>query len=64
MPSSFNRSETWPILALLLLSAVAFVRLLAIPPFEDEGSQLRWIARILEAGEWLAPLEDGKPLEA
>jgi 4-amino-4-deoxy-L-arabinose transferase-like glycosyltransferase len=61
MPSAFNR---WPILALLLLSAVAFVRLLAIPPFEDEGSQLRWIARILEAGEWLAPLEDGKPLEA
>jgi hypothetical protein len=49
---------------LLGLSSLAFVHLLAIPMFEDEGSQLRWIVRIIDVGEWLAPLSDGKPLEA
>jgi len=51
-------------MALLGLSSLAFVHLLAIPMFEDEGSQLRWIVRIIDAGEWFAPLADGKPLEA
>jgi 4-amino-4-deoxy-L-arabinose transferase-like glycosyltransferase len=37
---------------------------MALPAFEDEGSQLRWAWRIIEAGEWLQPLGDGKPLEA
>ncbi len=59
-----GRRPWWPAIALLVLSCLAFVRLLAIPMFEDEGSQLRWIVRIIEAGEWLAPLGDGKPLEA
>lgn len=58
------RSDLLAVTALLLLGAIAFVHLLAIPPMEDEGSQLRWIWRIIEAGEWLQPLGDGKPLEA
>lgn len=37
---------------------------MALPAFEDEGSQLRGAWRLLEAGEWLQPLGDGKPLEA
>ncbi|MEO7208683.1 MAG: hypothetical protein ABI145_18425 [Steroidobacteraceae bacterium] len=37
---------------------------MALPAFEDEGSQLRWVWRLIEAGEWLQPLGDGKPLEA
>jgi hypothetical protein len=49
--------------ALLLLGSLAFIHLTAIPPFEDEGTQLRWIGRVLEKGEWLAPLQYGKPLE-
>ena len=58
------RNEVLPIAALLLLGSVAFVHLMALPAFEDEGSQLRWVWRIIEAGEWLQPLGDGKPLEA
>jgi hypothetical protein len=51
-------------MGLLLLGSLAFVHLTAIPMFEDEGSQLRWVFRAIEAQEWLAPLGDGKPLEA
>ena len=58
------RGHIWPIAALLLLGSFAFVHLTALPPYEDEGSQLRWIWRVIEAGEWLQPLTDGKPLEA
>lgn len=50
--------------AVLLVSSLAFVNLMGLPAFEDEGTQLRWIWRILDAGEWLQPLGDGKPLEA
>jgi hypothetical protein len=50
--------------ALLLLGSFAFVHLMALPVFADEGDQLRWILRVIEAGEWLQPLGDGKPLEA
>jgi hypothetical protein len=49
---------------LVLLASVAFVRLMAVPVFEDEGSQLRYISRLIGAGEWLQPLSEGKPLEA
>jgi dolichyl-phosphate-mannose-protein mannosyltransferase len=58
------RYEILPISVLLLLGSLAFVHLLALPVFEDEGSQLRWVWRIIDAGEWLQPLGDGKPLEA
>jgi 4-amino-4-deoxy-L-arabinose transferase-like glycosyltransferase len=58
------RYEILPSVALLLLGSLAFVHLMALPAFEDEGSQLRWVWRIVEAGEWLQPLGDGKPLEA
>jgi 4-amino-4-deoxy-L-arabinose transferase-like glycosyltransferase len=58
------RRELVPIGVLLLLGSFAFVHLMALPPVEDEGSQLRWIWRVIEAGEWLQPLGDGKPLEA
>jgi uncharacterized membrane protein len=58
------RYEILPIGALLLLGSLAFVHLMMLPAFEDEGSQLRWVWRIIEAGEWLQPLGDGKPLEA
>ena len=57
-------AEAWPLAALLLLGSLAFVHLTAVPVFEDEGSQMRWIFRIIEAGEWSAPLDEGKPLEA
>jgi hypothetical protein len=57
------RNELLPMGALLLLGSVAFVRLMALPAFEDEGFQLHWIRRFFEAGEWLQPLTDGKPLE-
>ena len=50
--------------ALLLLGSLAFLHLMAIPVFADEGDQLRWICRVIEAGAWLQPLGDGKPLEA
>jgi len=46
------------------LGSIAFVRLMSLPAFEDEGSQLRWVFRMIQAGEWLAPLGEGKPLEA
>ena len=58
------RYDVLPIAALLLLGSLAFVHLMALPVFEDEGSQLRWVWRIIEAGEWLQPLGEGKPLEA
>ena len=58
------RSDILPIAALLLLGSAAFVHLTAMPAFEDEGSQLRWIWRAIEAGEWLLPMDEGKPLEA
>jgi 4-amino-4-deoxy-L-arabinose transferase-like glycosyltransferase len=58
------RYDVLPIAALLLLASLAFVHLMALPAFEDEGSQLRWVRRIIEAGEWLQPLGEGKPLEA
>jgi 4-amino-4-deoxy-L-arabinose transferase-like glycosyltransferase len=58
-----NQHELLPLGALLLLGALAFVHLMAVPAFEDEGSQLRLIWRALEAGEWLQPLAEGKPLE-
>ena len=58
------RNDIVPVAALLFLGSFAFVHLMALPAFEDEGSQLRWIWRVIEAGEWLLPLGDGKPLEA
>ena len=58
-----RRLEILSIAALLLLSSLAFAHLMILPAFEDEGSQLRWIWRLIEAGEWLQPLSDGKPLE-
>jgi hypothetical protein len=48
---------------LLLVSSLAFVRLTALPMFEDEGSQLHQVYRVLEAHQWLEPLGNGKPLE-
>ena len=50
--------------ALLLLGSLAFAHLMALPAFADEAGQVRWIFRVIEAGEWLQPLGDGKPLEA
>jgi hypothetical protein len=58
------RNDILPTAALLLLGSFAFVHLMALPAFADEGDQLRWIWRVIEAGEWLQPLGDGKPLEA
>jgi hypothetical protein len=58
------RNELLPIAILLLLGSIPFVHLMAVPAFEDEGSQLRWIWRLIAMGEWLQPLVDGKPLEA
>src|SRR6185312_14815197 len=60
----FVRNDLLPVAALLLLGSAAFVHLTALPAFEDEGSQLRWIWRAIEAGEWLLPMDEGKPLEA
>jgi hypothetical protein len=57
------RNDILPVAALLLLGSFAFVHLMALPAFADEGGQLRWIFRVIEAGEWLQPLADGKPLE-
>jgi len=65
MSISPARRDDWiPIAAVLMLGSIAFVRLMSLPAFEDEGSQLRWIFRMIQAGEWLAPLGEGKPLEA
>src|SRR3984893_12887795 len=63
-PLNRCRNDIVPVAALLFLGSFAFVHLMALPAFEDEGSQLRWIWRVIEAGEWLLPLGDGKPLEA
>jgi hypothetical protein len=60
---ALTRKDLLPITILLLVGSAAFVRLLALPPFEDEGTELRWIWRVIEAGEWLQPLADGKPLQ-
>ena len=60
----FVRNDLLPVAALLLLGSAAFVHLTALPAFEDEGSQLRWVWRAIEAGEWLLPMDEGKPLEA
>ena len=59
-----NRRDLLPISALLLLGCVAFFHLTLLPAFEDEGSQLRWIWRAIEANDWSAPISEGKPLEA
>jgi len=58
------RKGLLPIAVLLLLGAIPFEHLMALPMFEDEGSQLRLIWRLIAKGEWLQPLVDGKPLEA
>jgi hypothetical protein len=60
---ALSRKDLLPITILLLVGSAAFVRLLALPPFEDEGTELRWIWRAIEAGDWLQPLADGKPLQ-
>jgi 4-amino-4-deoxy-L-arabinose transferase-like glycosyltransferase len=51
------------LLSLMTLSALAGIHLMALPAFEDEGTQLRLIARFIGAGEWLQPLLEGKPFE-
>ena len=56
------QNDLLPIAALLALGSFAFAHLMALPAFADEGGQLRWIYRVIEAGEWLQPLGDGKPL--
>ncbi len=61
---NWQRRDLLPLVALGILGSFAFVHLLAVPAFEDEGSQIRLIYRIIDAGEWLQPLNDGKPLEA
>jgi hypothetical protein len=58
-----NRQDWFALGALVLLSSLAFIHLMALPAFEDEGTELRWIWRAIEAGEWLQPLNDGKPLQ-
>ena len=58
------RGDILAVLALLLLGSLAFAHLMALPVFADEAGQLGWIWRVIEAGEWLHPLDDGKPLEA
>jgi 4-amino-4-deoxy-L-arabinose transferase-like glycosyltransferase len=62
--SAREHEDILPIAALLLLGSFAFVNLLSLPAFEDEGTQLRWIFRLIHEGEWLPPLGAGKPLEA
>jgi 4-amino-4-deoxy-L-arabinose transferase-like glycosyltransferase len=52
-----------PVIGLVLLGSLGFLNLLLLPPFEDEGTQLRRIWRVIEAGEWLQPLGVGKPLD-
>jgi 4-amino-4-deoxy-L-arabinose transferase-like glycosyltransferase len=58
------RNDLVPIGVLLLIGSFAFVHLMALPAFEDEGTQLRLVWRLIEAKEWLQPLSLGKPLEA
>jgi 4-amino-4-deoxy-L-arabinose transferase-like glycosyltransferase len=57
------RRHILPIAVLLLLGSFTFLHLTALPPYEDEGTQLRGIFRVIEADEWLQPLGEGKPLE-
>jgi hypothetical protein len=57
-------SELPAMVALTLLGSLAFVHLGAIPVFEDEGTQMRWIWQALQSDSWLQPLLVGKPLEA
>jgi hypothetical protein len=59
-----RRNDIIPVVTLLFLGSLAFVHLLALPVFADEGGQVGWIWRVIEAREWLRPLGDGKPLEA
>ena len=47
----------------MLIGSLAFLNLMALPTFEDEGTQLGWISRLIDAGEWQLPLAEGKPLE-
>src|ERR1700692_1691294 len=61
---STNRNDIVAIGSLMLIGSFAFVHLMALPAFEDEGSQLRSVWRGIEAGEWLQPLGEGKPLES
>lgn len=61
---STYRNDIVPVGALTLIGSFAFVHLMALPAFEDEGSQLRLVWRLIEAREWLQPLGEGKPLEA
>ena len=51
------------LMALVAIGSLAFVHLMTLPAFEDEGSQLRLIWRMIDRGEWLQPLSGGKPLE-
>lgn len=62
-PQRYERRDLWAIGALLLVSSLACVHLTALPVFEDEGTQLRWIFRIITSGDWLESLGEGKPLE-
>jgi 4-amino-4-deoxy-L-arabinose transferase-like glycosyltransferase len=64
MRTSACRNDIVPIGALMLIGSLALVHLMALPAFEDEGSQLRLVWRLIEAREWLQPLSEGKPLEA
>ncbi|HEX4242317.1 MAG TPA: hypothetical protein VHZ53_12975 [Steroidobacteraceae bacterium] len=60
-----SRRTDWPALAVLaVLVSASLFRLMALPAFEDEGTQLRLVWRIVTSGEWLQPLAEGKPLEA
>jgi hypothetical protein len=59
--SSLVRDDIVPIGALLLIGSFAFVRLMSIPAFEDEGTQLRLVWRLIEAREWRL---SGQPLAA
>ena len=63
MPPSHRTTGSLPIALVLLVAALAFVRLMALPVFADEASQQRLIWRLLEHHEWLQALVDGKPLE-
>jgi hypothetical protein len=58
------RVDILAVLALLLFGSLAFAHPLALPVFADEARQLGWVWRVIDAGEWLQPLGDGKQLEA
>jgi hypothetical protein len=59
-----HRENLLPYAALLFLSSLAFVHLMVLPPFQDEGSQMRWVWRLISAWDWRSTLKEGKPLEA